>query len=65
MGVIKLIMAFKGEGWGAGILGVLSIIFGLILLSQPVIGAAALAYVLGIFGIIGGIFAIVIAFKLK
>ncbi|MGB6421250.1 MAG: DUF308 domain-containing protein [Anaerolineales bacterium] len=65
MGVIKLIMAFKGEGWGAGILGVLSIIFGLILLSQPVIGAAALPYVLGIFGIIGGIFAIVIAFKLK
>jgi uncharacterized membrane protein HdeD (DUF308 family) len=65
MGVIKLIMAFKGEGWGAGILGVLSIIFGLVLLSHPVIGAAALPYVLGIFGIIGGIFAIVIAFKLK
>jgi len=46
-------------------LGVLSIIFGLILLSHPVIGAVALPYVLGIFGIIGGIFAIVIAFKLK
>jgi len=33
-GTILLIMAFKGGGWGAGILGVLGIIFGLILMAD-------------------------------
>ena len=54
-----------GGGWGIGILGVLSIIFGLILLFNPVIGALILPYVLGIFGIIGGIAALVMAFRLR
>ena len=33
-GAILLIMAFKGGGWGAGILGVLGIIFGFILIAD-------------------------------
>ena len=34
VGIIGLVMAFKGGGWGAGILGVLSIIFGGILIAN-------------------------------
>ena len=65
MGVVRLIQAFQGEGWGAGILGVLSILFGIVLLMNPVIAGLTLPWVLGIFGIIGGIFAIITAFRLK
>jgi uncharacterized membrane protein HdeD (DUF308 family) len=64
-GIAGLVAAFQGGGWGAGILSALSIIFGLILLFNPVLGAAALPWVLGIFGIVGGIFAIVAAFRLR
>ena len=64
-GIAGLISAFQGAGWGAGILSALSIIFGLVLLFNPVLGAAALPWVLGIFGIVGGIFAIVAAFRLR
>ena len=31
-GIILLFLAFKGGGWGAGIMGVVAIIFGLILM---------------------------------
>jgi uncharacterized membrane protein HdeD (DUF308 family) len=31
-GVVSLVMAFKGGGWGAGILGAISIIFGVFLI---------------------------------
>jgi uncharacterized membrane protein HdeD (DUF308 family) len=65
MGVVTLIMAFKGGGWGPGILGALSIIFGFILLANPLAGAVVLPFVAGIYGLIGGIATIVIAFKLK
>jgi uncharacterized membrane protein HdeD (DUF308 family) len=65
IGIVSLVQAFKGGGWGVGILGVLSILFGLILVANPLIGAAALPWVLGIFGIFGGLFAIVMAFRLR
>ena len=64
-GAIGLYQAFKGAGWGTGILGALSIIFGLYLLFN--IGAATfvLPWVLGILAIVGGIAAIVMAFRVK
>jgi len=64
-GGIGVYQAFKGAGWGAGILGAVSIVFGIILLANTMIAAATLPYVLGIFGIVGGIFAIIAAFKMK
>jgi uncharacterized membrane protein HdeD (DUF308 family) len=65
IGVVSLIQAFQGGGWGIGILGALSIVFGLILLFNAVIGALALPWVLGIFGIVGGIAAIFMAFRIR
>jgi len=65
VGGIGIYQAFKGAGWGAGILGALSIIFGIILVANPILGAAALPWVLGIFGVVGGIFAIIAAFRMR
>ena len=48
-----------------GILGALGIIFGLILLFNPLVGAAVLPWVLGIVGIVGGIAAVVMALRIK
>jgi uncharacterized membrane protein HdeD (DUF308 family) len=62
---VSLVMAFRGEGWGIGILGVLSIFFGLVLLFNVWIGVATLPFVLGIFGIVGGVFAVVMAFRMR
>jgi uncharacterized membrane protein HdeD (DUF308 family) len=62
MGCVGVYMAFKGGGVGSAILGVLSIIFGLVLMSSPLVGALALPWVLGFFGIIGGAIAVYQAF---
>ena len=60
-----LIQAFRGAGWGAGILGILTIIFAIIVLSNPLIGLVALPFILGGFMLVGGIGAIVASFRLR
>ncbi|NJN84082.1 MAG: hypothetical protein HC802_18615 [Caldilineaceae bacterium] len=65
IGAIGIFQAFRGGGWGIGILGVISIIFGLILLGSPLIAAATLPFIIGIFGIVGGIAAIIMAFRMR
>ena len=65
IGITSLIRAFQGAGWGTGVLGVLSILFGLVLVANPLLAAIGLPWVLGIFGIVGGIAAIVMAFRLR
>ena len=64
-GVVELIQAFQGGGWGIGLLGALTIIFGIVLLANPLIGVAVLPFVLGGFGLVGGIVAVVAAFTLR
>jgi uncharacterized membrane protein HdeD (DUF308 family) len=64
-GIILLIMAFSGGGWGAGILGVLGIIFGIALMvnyTAPGMGLA-MVWTAAVFGVIGGIALIVQAFR--
>ena len=65
LGGATLVMAFQGEGWGIGILGALSIVFGLVLLCNVWIGVAALPLILGAIGIVGGGVAIVMAFVMR
>jgi uncharacterized membrane protein HdeD (DUF308 family) len=66
MGIMSLIQAFRGDGWGPGVLGGLSLILGLVLLFGNVLVAASVL-VLTIAGIavIGGIVAIVMSFQIK
>jgi uncharacterized membrane protein HdeD (DUF308 family) len=64
-GIVLLIMAFKGGGWAAGILGALGIIFGIILIanySVPGMGLSLL-WVAAVMAVIGGIALIVQAFR--
>jgi uncharacterized membrane protein HdeD (DUF308 family) len=65
MGIIQLIEAFRGGGWGPGIVGGLSILFGVLLLSNSVAATLVLPWVIGVFMLAGGIFAIVMAFRIK
>ena len=64
-GIVMLIQAFKGGGWGIGILGVLSIIFGVLLLANIWVATLVLPWVFGILAIVGGIFALILAFRLR
>lgn len=67
VGIISLIMAFKGGGWGAGILGALSIIFGIILMANYTSPGMVVTFiwVAAIFALIGGIAQIFQAFRQK
>ena len=66
IGIMQLIRAFQGAGWGTGILGIASIILGLIILSANIGVAIATAIVAGaIWAIVAGIIAIVYSFRLR
>jgi uncharacterized membrane protein HdeD (DUF308 family) len=64
-GIILLIMAFQGGGWGAGILGVLGIIFGIALMANYYVVGMGLSmlWTAAVFAFVGGIFMIFQAFK--
>jgi uncharacterized membrane protein HdeD (DUF308 family) len=64
-GAFELVAGFQGAGWGISILGILRILFGLILVFNPLIGVVALPFVLGGFMLVGGIFAIVASFRMR
>ena len=64
-GGIGLFQAFKGAGWGVGILGAISILFGIYLLANIQAATLVLPWVVGILAIVGGIAAIVMAFRIR
>jgi uncharacterized membrane protein HdeD (DUF308 family) len=65
IGIVEIIQAFQGAGWGRGILGFLSALIGLWLLANPVLAAPVLPLVFGILLLVMGGFAIYMAFKIK
>jgi uncharacterized membrane protein HdeD (DUF308 family) len=64
-GAAGLIVAFQGGGWGMGALSVLGILFGLFLVINPLIGVATLTLILALFMLIGGVGAVVQAFRMR
>lgn len=66
-GIILLIMAFRGAGWGAGILGVISIVLGLILMGDYTQLGSGLAMIWAgaIWALIGGVVLVVQAFQAR
>ena len=65
IGLVQIIQAFQGGGLGTGILGVLSVILGFLLIIHRYSAAAAVPYALAIFLLIGGVVAIVAAFRMR
>jgi uncharacterized membrane protein HdeD (DUF308 family) len=59
MGVFALIHAFTGGGWGAAVLGVLSIIFGILILTNIIFTAQALPFIIGGIAALGGILSLI------
>ena len=64
-GIMGIIQFFQGRGWWSLVLGVLSIIFGVMLLGNTAIAALMLPWIFGIFLIFGGIMAIIAAFQMR
>jgi uncharacterized membrane protein HdeD (DUF308 family) len=64
-GAAGLIVAFQGGGWGMGALSVLGILLGLFLVINPLIGVATLTLILAIIMLIGGVGAVVQAFRIR
>jgi uncharacterized membrane protein HdeD (DUF308 family) len=64
-GMMMLFMAFKGGGWAAGILGVISIVLGLILMADYLkLGSGlAMIWAAAIWALIGGAVMVFRAFK--
>jgi uncharacterized membrane protein HdeD (DUF308 family) len=66
MGIISLVEAFRGGGWGPGVLGGLSIILGLVLLfGNVVLAAGVLVLTIAGIAVVGGIVAIIMSFQIK
>lgn len=63
-GVIKIVQAIKGDGWGTAALGVMSILIGLFMLFAPGLALLTLVLVLGILAIVGGVAAIIMALRM-
>jgi uncharacterized membrane protein HdeD (DUF308 family) len=64
-GAAGLVVAFQGGGWGMGALSVLGILFGLFLVINPLIGVVTLTLILAILMLIGGVGAVVQAFRIR
>ena len=65
IGIVGVIQGFKGAGWGAGILGAVSILFGLLFLFNVGGFTLALPWTIGILALIGGVLSIIAASRLK
>jgi len=55
----------RERSWAGFFLGILYILFGLLLLVNPIIGAVALVFAVAVWGIVGGIILIVLSFQVK
>jgi uncharacterized membrane protein HdeD (DUF308 family) len=67
IGLIYLVQAFRGGGWGVGVLGVLSLLFGalILLVNTPLTALATVVTWVGVTGIVGGIVLIVMGLRLR
>ena len=65
MGIMGLIRAFTGGGWGPGILGILTIIIAILLFTNVFGAVLALPVVIGAILIVGGIVAIFFSFRIR
>jgi len=60
-GILVMIQSWGVRRWSGVILGLVGALLGLVLVANPLIGAATLPFVLGLFAIIGGVMSIAMA----
>lgn len=64
-GAVIITSAVKGGSWGTGILGALTIVLGLLLLTNSLAGIIVLPWIFGVFFVIGGIGAVIWGIKMR
>jgi uncharacterized membrane protein HdeD (DUF308 family) len=64
-GMVQIIQAFQGGGWSSGILGAVSVLFGFLLVANPLPATLALPVVFGVLAIAGGVATMVTAYRMK
>jgi len=62
IGVSALIAAFQGEGWGVGIVGAFSLVIGLLLMFNSVVGGAVLVWLTALLLVIQGAVGVIWSF---
>jgi len=60
-GILVMVQSWGVRRWSGVILGLVGALLGLVLVANPLIGAATLPFVLGLFAIIGGVMSIAMA----
>ncbi len=65
IGVIDIVKAFQGAGWGKGLLGVLSFVLGAVIAFRFAEFAVVLPWVWGILGVGFGLAAIIMSFRVR
>jgi uncharacterized membrane protein HdeD (DUF308 family) len=65
IGCAHLFTAFKNKDAGNAVLGIISLIFGILLLFHPLVTAALLPYIAGGFCIVAGIGSVITSFMVK
>ena len=64
-GISDLVSAFKGAGWVKAVLGVISIILAVLLMTNSMAATASLPWVIGVLAILAGLLLIFGAFRLR
>jgi uncharacterized membrane protein HdeD (DUF308 family) len=64
-GVISLVQAFRGGGWGPGIMGAISMLFGFLFLTNIGGFTLSLPFAIGILAVFGGVTSVIAAFRLR
>jgi len=62
IGVSAVIAAFQGEGWGVGIFGAFSILLGLLLLFNSLVGGQVLVWLTALLLVIQGGYGVIRSF---
>jgi len=62
IGISALIAAFQGEGWGVGIVGLLSLVIGLVLMFNSVVGGAVLVWLIALLLVLQGAVGVIWSF---
>ena len=65
IGAVHLFQALKTKDGGNGLLGLISMIFGLIILIFPFFAAELIPLIIGVFAVAGGLAAIIASFQVK
>jgi len=65
IGAAHIIQAFTKKDWGNGVIGIISLIFGLLLLVNSLVAAIFLPFVAGGFAIVMGLCSIFVSFMAK